>query len=109
MFKMEIEFDRNILESEGYNYEHTMNLLCNNFKRAGFIEELKEEAHLIYRGTDSPNDFSNLTSIYAGLVEQQWFKNCVTKWNLYTNDKIGINEFVYAGDYIEAAKEGGLW
>ena len=51
MFKMEIEFDRNILESEGYNYEHTMNLLCENFKKIGFVEELKEEAHLIYRGT----------------------------------------------------------
>lgn len=109
MFKMEIEFDRNILESEGYNYDHTMNLLCENFKRAGFIEELKEEAHLIYRGTDSPNDFSYTMAIYAGLVEQQWFKNCVTKWLIFSNDTIGIDEFVCVGDYIESSKRGGLW
>ena len=50
MFKTEIRFDRSILEAEGYEYEHTMNLSCENFKRAWFIEELNEEAHLIFRG-----------------------------------------------------------
>ncbi len=109
MFKMEIKFDRNILESEGYNYEHTMNLLCNNFKRAGFIEELKEEAHLIYRGTDSPNDFSYMGLVAMGLIEQQWFKNCVTKWLMFSNDTIGNNDFVCVGDFIETGKKRGFW
>ncbi len=109
MFKMEIEFDRNILENEGYNYEHTMNLLCVNFNRAGFIEELKEEAHLVYRGTDSPNDFSYMGLIASRLVDQQWFKSCVTKWLIFSNDTIGNDDFVCVGDYIDSAKRCGLW
>ena len=109
MYKMEIEFDRNILESEGYNYEHTMNLLCENFKKIGFVEELNEEAHLIYRGTDSPKDFSYTIFIVDGLIRQQWFKNCVTKWLLFSNDTIGNDEFVCVGDYIEAGKGRDIW
>ena len=109
MFKMEIKFDRNILESEGYNYEHTMNILCENFKRAGFIEDLKEESHLIFRGTDSPKDFSYIILIVQGLIQQQWFKNCVTKWLLFSNDSIGNDDFVCVGDFIEDCKGSDLW
>ncbi len=32
---MKIRIDRDILEADGYDYEHTMNLLCENFKRVG--------------------------------------------------------------------------
>ncbi len=109
MFKTEIKFDRSILEAEGYDYEHTMNLLCENFKRAGFIEELNEEAHLIFRGTDSPKDFSYMGLVNLKLLEQQWFKNCVTVWLLFSNDIIGYNDFVCVGDYIESAQNGGVW
>lgn len=109
MFKMEIEFDRTILEKDGYDYEHTMNLLCDNFRRAGFIEELKEDSHLMYKGTDAPNDLSYFGLIYEALLEQQWFKNCVTKWLLFSNDCIGSAEFKCVGNFIESAQNGGLW
>ena len=109
MFKTEIRFDRSILEAEGYDYEHAMNLLCENFKRAGFIEELNEEAHLIFRGTDSPKDFSYMGLVNMALAKQQWFKNCVTEWLLLSNNCVGSNGFECVGDFIESAKKSGLW
>ncbi len=109
MFKMEIRIDRKILEADGYDYEHTMNLLCENFKRAGFVEEVNEECHLIYRGTDSPKDFSYLILVAKRLTEQKWFKDCVKEWLLFSNDTIGSEDFVCVGDYIQSAKDVGIW
>lgn len=104
---MEIRIDREILEADGYNYEHTMNLFCENFKRAGFVEEVNEECHLIYRGTDSPKDFSYMGLVYKGLVKQQWFKNCVMKWILWNNAHSRDGSFV-AEDCIETAVRRGI-
>ena len=109
MFKTEIRFDRSILEAEGYDYENAMNLLCENFKRAGFIEELNEEAHLIFRGTDSPKDFSYMGLVNMALAKQQWFKNCVTEWLLLSNNCVGSNGFECVGDFIETGKRLGRW
>ncbi len=35
---------------------------------------------MIYRGTDSPNDFSYMGLIYTSLAKQKWFMNCVIEW-----------------------------
>lgn len=104
MVKMEIRIDRKKLEEDGYDYEHTMNLLCENFKRAGFIEEVNEECHLIYRGTDSPKDFAYLGLVYTNLAEKEWFMKCVKEWIWQNNAYSSSGEFTRE-DLIQAAKE----
>ena len=102
MFKMEIIIDRELLEKDGYNFEYTLNLLKSNFKRAGFEREFLEGGHMIFTGTNSPKDFSYMGLMYSRLVDQQWFKNCVTYWHL-------IKDGMDAGDYIKTAKHSGTW
>ena len=102
MFKMEIIIDKDILEKDGYNFQYTLDLLEDNFKRAGFEREFLEGGHMIFTGTNSPKDFSYMGIMYSRLVNQKWFKNCVTYWHLIKDNKD-------AGDYIEGAKEIGAW
>ena len=102
MFKMEIIIDRELLEKDGYNFQYTLDLLEDNFKRAGFEREFLEGGHMIFTGTNSPKDFSYMTLMYSRLVKQHWFKNCVTYWHIL---KDGID----SGDYIESSKRVGLW
>ena len=98
MMKMEIKLDRTKLEALGYNWDLSYKILCENFERAGFIKEVHtEDGTLIYRGTDSPKDFSYFGLIYNALCEQNWFRDSVHKWVLYDGK--------YKEDCIEGAKE----
>ena len=98
MMKMEIKLDRTKLEALGYNWDLSYKILCENFERAGFVKEVHtEDGTLIYRGTDSPKDFSYFGLIVNALVEQSWFRDSVHKWFLYDGK--------YKEDCIEGAKE----
>lgn len=50
ILKNEIELDENILISNGYDFEKSMNILCRGFENAGFVQEIKEKGHIIYAG-----------------------------------------------------------
>ena len=102
MFKMEIIIDKDILEKDGYNFQYTLDLLEDNFKRAGFEREFLEGGHMIFTGTNSPKDFSYMGIMYSRLVDQQWFKNCVTYWHIIQDGKD-------AGDFIRTSKIKKLW
>lgn len=43
------------------------------------------------------------------LAKQQWFKNCVTEWLLFSNNSVGSKGFECVGDFIISAKRGNLW
>ena len=83
MFKMEIIIDKDILEKDGYNFQYTLDLLEDNFKRAGFGREFLDGGHMIFAGTNSPKDFSYMGIMYSRLVDQQWFKNCLMIFRLF--------------------------
>ena len=102
MFKMEIIIDRELLEKDGYNFEYTLSLLRKNFEKAGFEREFLDGGHMIFTGTDSPKDFGYMGLMYSRLVDQQWFKNCVTYWHLIKNGKDD-------GDLIRTSKIRNFW
>ena len=102
MFKMEIIIDRELLEKDGYNFQYTLDLLEDNFKRAGFEREFLEGGHMIFAGTNSPKDFAYMGIMYSRLVDQQWFKNCVTYWH-------AIKDNTDSWDCIAGAKEYNQW
>ncbi len=109
MLKMEIVMDREKLESDGYDFDKSIAIICNGLKEAGFIEDLNEEGHIIYRGTDSNKDLAYMGLVYNALVEQQWFKNACKEWYLLNDSKSKTGEFLIAGDFIKSAKKYGEW
>ncbi len=109
MLKMEIVMDREKLESNGYDFDKSIAIICNGLKEAGLIEELNEEGHIIYRGTDSNKDLAYMGLVVEQLLKQQWFKNACKQWLVLNNAHSKNGEFLIAGDWIAAAKEGGLW
>ncbi len=109
MLKMEIVMDREKLENDGYDFDKSIAIICNGLKEAGFIEELNEEGHIIYRGTNSNKDFAYFGLVWEKLIEQQWFKNACEEWYLLNDSKSKNGEFLIAGDFIEDAKKHGEW
>ncbi len=109
MLKMEIQLDKNRLETEGYNFDKSIEIICNGLKNVGFIEEINEDGHIIYCGTNKNTDLAYFGLVFDGLVEQKWFKKSVTKWLLLNNSRSKNGEFYIAGDWIESAKKAGLW
>ncbi len=106
MFKMEIVLDREILENDGYNWEHTLNLLKENFQRAGFDRELLEDNRMLFTGTDSPKDFAYMGIMYSNLKKKMWFRKCVKEWYLLNDAKTKDGSFIKSC-FIEAATSGG--
>lgn len=102
MFGMEIGLDRDILESNGYDWEYTVSLLTENFNRAGFKRTVYEDTKLVFNGSGSDKDFSYSTLIVSKLIKQEWFKKSVKSW-------WGLKNNQYSGDYIEIAKKKGMW
>ena len=109
MLKMEIVMDKEKLISEGYDFDKSIAIICNGLKEAGFIEDLNEEGHIIYRGTDSNKDLAYMGLVYKELVKQQWFKNACKEWYLLNNSRSKNGEFLIAGDWKQTAIESGRW
>lgn len=86
ILKMEIELDKNVLISNGYDFEKSMNILCRGFKNAGFLQEVREEGHIIFAGTGSDKDFAYFALITDKLLEQKWFKDGCVIWNWYNGN-----------------------
>lgn len=109
MLKMEILMNRAKLEADGYDFNKSIAIICNGLKESGFIKELNEEGHIIYRGTNSDKDFAYFGLVYNKLVAQQWFKNACEEWYLLNDSKSKNGEFLIAGDFIKSAKKYGEW
>lgn len=109
MFKMEIEIDKEIIEKNDFDFDYSVNILCSNLKKAGFLEELNENGRIIYRGTDSPKDFAYMGKFADALVKQQWFKNACKKWLLLSNSGSEDGSFYVAGDWVENFKKENRW
>lgn len=107
MMKMEIKLDRTKLEALGYNWDLSYKILCENFERAGFIKEVHtEDGTLIYRGTDSPKDFSYFGLMYTSLIEQEWIRKTVVRLHWLNNQHTKDGSFTYS-DGIETAIQYG--
>lgn len=109
ILKLEIEIDKDILESNGYNFTNSVQIICDGLQQAGLVKELVEEGHIIYRGTGSNKDFAYIGLIYKSLMKQQWFKDCCKKMDLWKEDKSNPGNFLYFGNAIESAKKSGKW
>ena len=109
MLKMEIVMSREKLEADGYDFDKSIAIICNGLKEAGFEEELNEEGHIIYKGSNSDKDFAYFGLVYNGLVKQQWSKNACEEWYLLNDSKSKDGEFLIAGDFIKSAKKFGEW
>jgi len=82
MIKMKIVLDEEKMLHEGYDIEHTWNLIDELFQRL----ELSKAEKGYYMGSNKSTDFAHFGLAGIKLGEQDWFLDNVIEWLWFNND-----------------------
>lgn len=85
MFKVKIKLNRERLEEDGYDYEHSIGIIRDSFIEGGFPELETDDGSIVFRDF-GPQSYGAMWGRLMALSRVEWFTDNVDDFIYYTSD-----------------------